>query len=84
MTLLFFEKFPGLILLAALFLGGCGVTSQDLKQEFQDQMAGNRERAARLEKSYESHKYFGYSSPNTDQWNTTDWTLWMDRQGGGP
>jgi outer membrane biogenesis lipoprotein LolB len=79
-----FWKFPVSLLLTALLLGGCGVTSQDLKQEYQDDVRGTREKWDRLEKSYESHQYFGYSSPDANQWNTTDWTLWMDTHGGGP
>jgi Tfp pilus assembly protein PilP len=78
-----FWKFPGFILLSVLLLGGCGVTNQDLRQEVHDDMRGTKERISRMDKSYESHKYFGYSSQDPDQWNTTDWTLYMDSQGGG-
>jgi hypothetical protein len=84
MTPCFGWKFPSFVFLAGLFLAGCGVTGQDLRQEVQDQMAGNRARMSRLEKSYESHEYFGYSSQNPDEWNTTDLTLWADTQGAGP
>jgi outer membrane biogenesis lipoprotein LolB len=79
----FFWKFPLFLLLAAL-LGGCGVTGSDLRQEAQDDLRGTKEKWSRMEKSYESHQYFGYSSQNPDEWNTTDWTLYMDSQGGGP
>jgi outer membrane biogenesis lipoprotein LolB len=80
----YFWKFPGYLLLAALLLGGCGVTGPDLRQEVQDEARGTREHMSPLEKSYESHKYFGYSSQDPGQWNPTDWNLYMDSQGGSP
>ncbi len=74
--------FPFLLILA-LSLLGCGVTSQDLRQEIQDESRGNREQMEQAEKSYESHKYLGYTSDNSDNWNSTDWSMWMDTHGAG-
>jgi hypothetical protein len=79
----FFWKFLGFLLLAGHLIGGCGVTGSDLRQEAQDEMRGTREQISRMEKSYESDEYFGYSSPDPDQWNPTDLTRWMDLHGGG-
>ncbi len=83
MPLRFCWKFPGFLCLAALLLGGCGVTGPDLRQEVQDDMRGTREQISRMEKGYERNEYFGYSSPDPSQWNTTDRTLWMELHGGG-
>ena len=71
------------ILVLALPLQGCGVTSQDLRQEAQDEMSGTREKMSQAEKSYEKHEYLGLTSQDPDKWNSTDWSLWMDLQGGG-
>ena len=74
--------FPFLLLLA-LPLSGCAVTGQDLRQEIQDESRGTRERMEQAEKSYESRRYFGLTSDKSEEWNSTDWTLWMDTHGGG-
>jgi hypothetical protein len=33
---------------------------------------------------YEQHQYDALTSPESALWNPTDWSLWMDTQGGGP
>ena len=71
------------LLLLALSLPGCAVTGQDLRQEIQDESRGTRERMEQAEKSYESRKYFGLTSDKSEEWNSTDWSLWMDTHGGG-
>jgi hypothetical protein len=76
-------KFPGFLLLAALLLGGCGVTGPGLRQEVQGDLRSTREGISQVEKSYDSNEYFGYSSPDPDQWNTTDLTRWVELHGGG-
>ena len=78
----FFWKSMGFLLLAAL-LWGCGVTSQDLRQEAQDDLRGTREKLSQAEKSYEKNEYLGLTSKDPNNWNSTDWSLWMDLQGGG-
>ncbi len=83
MTLAFLSKFLGLILLATLVLPGCGVTTQDLRQEIQDTRAGTMEKMAEAEKSYEGRRYFGFTSEKSEEWNSTDWGMWMDTHGGG-
>jgi hypothetical protein len=35
------------------------------------------------EHRYEKHQYLGLSSENPQNWNATDWSLWMNSQGGG-
>ncbi len=75
-------KFLGFLLLA-LSLSGCAVTSQDIRQEIQDESRGTREKMEQAEKSYESRRYFGLTSDKSEEWNSTDWSLWMDTHGGG-
>jgi hypothetical protein len=79
----FFWKFLSLTLLLTLSLFGCGITTQDLKQEIQDDIRGTREKMSQGEKTYESNKYLGLTSTDSDKWNSTDWTMWMDTHGGG-
>lgn len=76
-------KFLALLLLAALGLMGCAGLSQDISQEIKQDRLEARQKMAEAEKNYESHKNFGYSSENSDNWNATDWSLWMDMHGGG-
>lgn len=33
--------------------------------------------------AYDRHKYIGMSSDSPAHWNSTDWGLYMDMQGGG-
>jgi hypothetical protein len=33
--------------------------------------------------AYEQHDKIGFSSGSPEKWNATDWSLWMDMQGGG-
>ena len=73
-------KLLGSLLLLALTLPGCGVTGQDIRQELQDERRGTMERG---EKSSENHKYQGLTYRDSENWNSTDWSLWMDEQGGG-
>jgi hypothetical protein len=75
-------KFLGFSVLA-LILSGCGVTGPDLRQEIQDERRGTREQMEQAEKSYEGHRYLGLTSDKSEEWNSTDWSLWMDTQGGG-
>jgi len=76
------EKFLGFILLTLLLMG-CSGMAQDIKQEIKDDRREAKEKMEQAEKSYEQHKYFGLSSTDSDKWNSTDWTLWMDAHGGG-
>ena len=75
-------KFLGLLLLA-LPLPGCALTGQDLRQEIQDESRGTGQRMEQAEKSYESRRYLGLTSDKSEEWNATDWSLWMDTHGGG-
>jgi hypothetical protein len=78
----FFWKFLSLALLLALPLLGCGVTTQDFKQEIQDDIRGSEEKMAQGIEKYEKTKYFGLTTNDSDKWNSTDWSLWMDKHGG--
>ena len=70
-------------LLLALSLPSCAVTSQDLRQEIQDESRGTRERMEQAEKSYKNREYLGFTSKDSENWNSTDWSLWMDTHGAG-
>lgn len=61
-------KSLGLILTLALFLGGCAGTNSVLD------VAGQ---------AYKHNVDQMMSSPNQEEWNATDWSLWMNSQGGG-
>jgi hypothetical protein len=76
-------KFVLGILLLTLPLLACAGISQDISQEIKDDRREAREQMAEAEKNYESHQYFGLTSEKSDQWNATDWSLWMDTHGGG-
>ena len=75
-------KFLGFFMLPALALLGCAVTGQDIRQEFQDESRGTREKMEQAEKSYEKREYLGLTSRDSDKWNSTDWSMWMDTHGG--
>ena len=74
--------FPFLLLLA-LSLPACGVSMQDIKQEIQDDTRSTMEQMRRNEASYEKREYLGLTSDKSENWNSTDWSLWMDTHGGG-
>ena len=74
--------FPFLLLLT-LFLPACGVSLQDIKQEIQDDTRSTMEQMRRNEASYEKREYLGFTSDKSENWNSTDWSLWMDTHGGG-
>jgi hypothetical protein len=78
-----FWKFLGFLLLAVL-LWGCGVSSQDLRQEAQDDLRGTREKMSQAEKIYEKNESYGLNPKDSDNWNSTDWSIWVDSQGGSP
>ncbi len=75
-------KFLGFLLLA-LSLSGCAGGGQDIKQEFKDERRGAQQKMESAEASYEKHEYLGLTSDNSENWNSTDWSLWMDTHGGG-
>ena len=75
-------KFLGFLLLA-LSLSGCAVNSQDLRQEIQGESRGTRKTMEQAEKSYEKREYLGLTSDKSEEWNSTDWSLWVDTHGGG-
>ncbi len=64
MVVSLFLRYPVLILLLALVLPWCWVTTQNLRQEIQDTRAGTVERMAEAEKSYESYQYWGILQKN--------------------
>ncbi len=78
-----FWKLLGVTLVLVLTLPGCGVTAQDLKQELQDDRRSTEKAMAQGEKTYEKNEYLGLTSDNSENWNSTDWSLWMDTHGGG-
>lgn len=75
-------KFLGFLLLLVLTLPGCGVSTQELRQEIRDESRGTIEQMTRGEKSYEKREYLGLTSKDSENWNSTDWSLWMDMHGG--
>jgi hypothetical protein len=78
-----FGKFFAVSLFLALALTGCAGLSQDISQEIKDDRREAREAMATADKNYKSHEYFSQISENSDRWNNTDWSLWMDTHGGG-
>lgn len=76
-------KFLGLILLLALGLTGCAGLSQDIQQEIRDDSREARQKMAERQESYKQNEYYGFTSKDSDKWNSTDWSLWMDTHGGG-
>ncbi len=76
-------KFLSILLLLALTPFGCGATNQDLRQEIRDDLRGTREQMSQREKAYEKREDFGLTSKDSKDWNSTDWSLWMDSRGGG-
>ena len=76
------REFFALLLLLGFTLPGCGVTTQDLRQELQDESRGNREKIEQAQKTYKSREYLGLTSKDSQNWNSTDWSLWMDTHGG--
>jgi len=70
-------------LLLALPLLGCAGGLQDIKQEIRDESRAAKQSLAQTEQTYESRRYFGFTSDKSEEWNSTDWSLWMDTHGGG-
>lgn len=75
-------KFLGFLVLALPLLGCAGIT-QDIQQEIKDNRREMEQRIGQAEKTYESRRYLGLTSEKSEEWNSTDWTLWMDTHGGG-
>lgn len=71
-------KFAVLILPLALALPGCAGMSQEIREDRRDL----RRTMEQGESSYEKREYFGFPD-NKEDWNATDWSLWMDTHGGG-
>ncbi len=76
-------KSLGVIPLMAAALLGCAGGLQDIRQEINDDRRTARQTIAQREAFYEKHEYLGFSSDQSEQWNSTDWSLWMDTHGGG-
>lgn len=74
-------KLLDFLLLLALTLPDCGVTTQELRQEIQDENRGTLEKMSRGETTYEKREYLGLTSKDSENWNSTDWSLWMDAHG---
>ena len=75
-------KFLGFLLLLGFTLPGCGVTTQELRQELEDERRGNLEKMKESEKTYQNREYLGLTAKDSENWNSTDWSLWMDTHGG--
>ncbi len=71
-------KISLLILPLALALAGCAGMSQEIAEDRRDVRRAPEQR----ESYYEKHEYFGLPAQERD-WNSTDWSLWMDTHGGG-
>ncbi len=75
-------KFLGFLLMLALGLTGCAGFNQDISQEIKQDRSEARQKMAQAEKSYEKREYLGLTSKDSEKWNSTDWSLWMDTHGG--
>jgi hypothetical protein len=78
MTLSHLWKIPVSILLLALLLPGCAGMTQEIREDRRDVWRTMEQG----ESSYEKREYFGLPAKQED-WNATDWSLWMDSHGGG-
>ncbi len=76
-------KFLGVAPLLVLTLLGCAGSMANLKQEISDDRRTIRQNVAEREYYYEKRQYLGFSSDKPEDWNSTDWSLWVDTQGGG-
>lgn len=76
-------KSLGVILLLTGSLLGCAGSMQDISQEIYDDRRGAKQKLAEIDKAYEQQEYFGLSSKDSEKWNSTDWSMWMDAHGGG-
>lgn len=79
----FVNHWKGWLVALVLLLMGCAGLAQDVKQEIRDDVREAQQKMAEQEKSYKQNEYLRYTSDNSDNWNGTDWSLWMDSQGGG-
>jgi hypothetical protein len=70
------------LLLLALSPLGCAGLTQDISQEIKQDKLEARQEMEQREKAYEKREYFGLTSKDSDKWNSTDWSLWMDTHGG--
>jgi hypothetical protein len=75
-------KFLGFPLMLALGLTGCARFNQDISQEIKQDRLEARQKMEQAEKSYEKREYLGLTSKDSEKWNSTDWSLWMDTHGG--
>ena len=66
----------------ALGLTGCARFNQDISQEIKQDRLEARQKMEQAEKSYEKREYLGLTSKDSEKWNSTDWSLWMDTHGG--
>ncbi len=78
MTFSLLGKISVVILPLALALPGCAGMTQEIGEDRQD----IRRTLEQGEASYEKREYFGYPDKQ-ENWNATDWSLWMDTHGGG-
>jgi hypothetical protein len=86
MPLHFFWKSLGFLVLTALLLAGCGGTGPGLGPGVQDESCDTWAPISppkMVSGNSEDNEYFGYSSPDPDRWNPTDWQRWVELNGGG-
>ena len=76
-------RYLGVSVLLILSLLGCAGTMQDVRQEIQDDRRAAKQKMAQTEKAYEKNEYLGFTSKDSEKWNATDWSMWMDANGGG-
>ncbi len=76
-------KLSGLLLSLAFALLSCAGLGTDIGQEIKQDRLEARQKMEQAEASYHHRASFGLTSEDPDHWNSTDWTLWMDSQGGG-
>lgn len=76
-------KFLVLLLPLACGLTGCAGLSQDISQEIKQDKLEAKQQLEQAEKTYKKNEYLGLTSEDSEKWNSTDWSLWMDTQGGG-
>jgi hypothetical protein len=75
-------KFFGFFPMLALGLTGCAGLNQDISQEIKQDKIEVRQQLEQRENAYEKREYLGLTSKDSENWNSTDWSMWMNAHGG--
>ncbi len=76
-------KFWGLPLILAVGLTGCAGGGQEIRQEIAQDRLDIRRQIEQQNAAYQKREDIGFSSSDSNNWNSTDWSMWMDTRGGG-